>query len=36
MVERVISEVAGEHLEIRVLSEITELLNESTESLHRF
>lgn len=36
MVERVISEVAGEHLEIRVLSEITELLNESTESLQPF
>jgi transcriptional regulator with GAF, ATPase, and Fis domain len=32
----VISEVAGEHLEIRVLSEITELLNESTESLQPF
>ncbi|MBC8018464.1 MAG: sigma 54-interacting transcriptional regulator [Verrucomicrobia bacterium] len=36
MVERVIGEVAGEHLEIRVLSEITELLNESTESLQPF
>jgi len=36
MVERVISEVGGEHLEIRVLSEITELLNESTESLQPF
>jgi transcriptional regulator with GAF, ATPase, and Fis domain len=36
MVERVISEVAGEHLEIRVLSEITELLNESTEILQPF
>ncbi|MDA8429961.1 MAG: GPMC system transcriptional regulator [Geobacteraceae bacterium] len=36
MVERVISEVAGEHLEIRVLAEITELLNESTESLQPF
>jgi transcriptional regulator with GAF, ATPase, and Fis domain len=36
MVERVISEVGGEHLEIRVLSEITELLNEGTESLQPF
>jgi len=36
MVERVISEVGGEHLEIRVLSEITELLNESAESLQTF
>ena len=36
MVERVISEVGGEHLEIRVLSEITELLNESTECLQPF
>jgi transcriptional regulator with GAF, ATPase, and Fis domain len=36
MVERVISEVGGEHLEIRVLSEISELLNESTESLQPF
>ncbi|MBI2354659.1 MAG: sigma 54-interacting transcriptional regulator [Deltaproteobacteria bacterium] len=36
MVERVISEVGGEHLEIRVLSEITELLNERTESLQPF
>jgi hypothetical protein len=36
MVERVISEVGGEHLEISVLSEITELLNESTESLQPF
>jgi transcriptional regulator with GAF, ATPase, and Fis domain len=36
MVERVISEVGGEHLEIRVLSEITELLNESTESIQPF
>jgi len=36
MVERVISEVGGEHLEIRVLSEITDLLNESTESLQPF
>lgn len=36
MVERVISEVGGEHLEIRVLSEITDLLNEGTESLQPF
>lgn len=36
MVERVISEVGGEHLEIRVLSEITELLNERTENLQPF
>jgi transcriptional regulator with GAF, ATPase, and Fis domain len=36
MVEKVISEVGGEHLEIRVLSEISELLNERTESLQPF
>lgn len=36
MVERVIGEVGGEHLEIRVLSEITELLNEQAESLQPF
>ncbi|MEI6208840.1 MAG: GPMC system transcriptional regulator [Desulfuromonadales bacterium] len=36
MVERVISEVGSEHLEIRVLSEITDLLNERTESLQPF
>lgn len=36
MVERVISEVGGEHLEIRVLSEISDLLNERTESLQPF
>ena len=36
MVERVISEVGGEHLEIRVLSEITDLLKERTESLQPF
>lgn len=36
MVERVISEVGGEHLEIRVLSEITDLLNERTENLQPF
>jgi len=36
MVERVISEVGGEHLEIRVLSEISELLNEAAENLQPF
>jgi transcriptional regulator with GAF, ATPase, and Fis domain len=36
MVEKVISEVGGEHLEIRVLSEISELLNERTENLQPF
>ena len=36
MVEKVISEVGGEHLEIRVLSEISELLNERTETLQPF
>jgi transcriptional regulator with GAF, ATPase, and Fis domain len=36
MVERVISEVGGEHLEIRVLSEITDLLNERAENLQPF
>ena len=36
MVEKVISEVGGEHLEIRVLSEITDLLNERSESLQPF
>jgi len=36
MVERVINEVGGEHLEIRVLSEISDLLNERTESLQPF
>jgi len=36
MVERVISEVGGEHLEIRVLSEITDLLNERSENLQPF
>lgn len=36
MVEKIISEVGGEHLEIRVLSEISELLNERTESLQPF
>ena len=36
MVERVISEVGGEHLEIRVLSEITDLLNVQAEHLQPF
>lgn len=36
MVERVISEVGGEHLEIRVLSEITDLLNVQAENLQPF
>lgn len=36
MVEKVISEVGSEHLEIRVLSEISDLLNERTESLQPF
>ena len=36
MVEKVISEVGGEHLEIRVLAEISDLLNERTESLQPF
>ena len=36
MVEKVISEVGGEHLEIRVLSEISDLLNERTENLQPF
>jgi transcriptional regulator with GAF, ATPase, and Fis domain len=36
MVERVISEVGSEHLEIKVLSEIADLLNERTESLQPF
>lgn len=36
MVERVISEVGGEHLEIRVLSEITDLLNKRSENLQPF
>ena len=36
MVEKVISEVGGEHLEIRVLSEISDLLNERTECLQPF
>jgi transcriptional regulator with GAF, ATPase, and Fis domain len=36
MVEKVISEVGGEHFEIRVLSEISDLLNERTETLQPF
>jgi transcriptional regulator with GAF, ATPase, and Fis domain len=36
MVEKVISEVGGEHFEIRVLSEISDLLNEPTETLQPF
>lgn len=36
MVEKIISEVGGENLEIRVLSEISDLLNERTESLQPF
>jgi transcriptional regulator with GAF, ATPase, and Fis domain len=36
MVERVINEVGGEHLEIRVLSEISDLLNERIENLQPF
>uniref|UniRef100_A0A6S6LUE8 Fis family transcriptional regulator n=2 Tax=Citrifermentans bremense TaxID=60035 RepID=A0A6S6LUE8_9BACT len=36
MVERVINEVGGEHLEIKVLSEISDLLQEPNEGLHGF
>ncbi|WP_136523863.1 GPMC system transcriptional regulator [Geomonas ferrireducens] len=36
MVERVINEVGGEHLEIKVLSEISDLLQERNEGLHPF
>lgn len=36
MVESVVSEVGAEHLEIRVLSEITELLNDGGELLQPF
>jgi len=36
MVERVIREIGGEHLEIRVLAEITELLQEHNEQLQAF
>jgi len=36
MVERVIREIGDEHLEIRVLAEITDLLREHNEKLHAF
>ncbi len=36
MVERVIHEIGGEHLEIRVLAEISELLKERNEELQPF
>ena len=36
MVERAIQEIGGEHLEIKVLSEITELLQEPNEGLQGF
>ena len=36
MVESVVNGVGGEHLEIRVLSEITELLNDAGENLQQF
>jgi transcriptional regulator with GAF, ATPase, and Fis domain len=36
MAERVVNEIGGEHLEIRVLAEITELLQERTEELQPF
>jgi transcriptional regulator with GAF, ATPase, and Fis domain len=36
MVERAITEIGTEHLEIRVLAEITELLQERNEELHPF
>jgi len=36
MVERAIQEVGGEHLEIKVLAEITELLQEPNEGLQPF
>jgi len=36
MVERVINEVGGEHLEIKVLSEISDLLQERNEGVHQF
>ncbi|KAF0221000.1 MAG: putative GAF sensor [Geobacteraceae bacterium] len=36
MVESVIREIGGEHLEIRVLAEITDLLQERNEELHPF
>ncbi|RNC73215.1 MAG: GAF domain-containing protein [Desulfuromonadales bacterium] len=36
MAERVVNEIGGEHLEIRVLAEITELLQERAEELQPF
>jgi transcriptional regulator with GAF, ATPase, and Fis domain len=36
LVESVIHEIGGEHLEIKVLSEITDLLQERNEELHPF
>ncbi|BDV43862.1 Fis family transcriptional regulator [Geotalea uraniireducens] len=36
MAERVVNEIGGEHLEIRVLAEITELLQERNEELQPF
>jgi transcriptional regulator with GAF, ATPase, and Fis domain len=36
MVERVIQEIGGEHLEIKVLAEITDLLQERNEELQPF
>lgn len=36
MVERVIEEIGGEHLEVRVLSEISEMLRERSERVHPF
>ena len=36
MVERVIREIGGEHLEIKVLAEISELLREPNEELQPF
>ncbi len=36
MVERVIREIGGEHLEIKVLAEITDLLQARNEALHPF
>jgi transcriptional regulator with GAF, ATPase, and Fis domain len=36
MVERVIREIGGEHLEIKVLAEISELLREPNEGLQQF
>ena len=36
MVERVIEEIGSEHLEVRVLSEISEMLQERSERVHPF